>query len=78
MYMIVTKAVLHYSEIDYGYVREALYEATSHPTAHRLLTQIHHLTSEIYCDVLVRKYPNTILTHDQGTIEVCSDIHCCS
>ena len=51
--MIVTKAVLflaisinfvstiiYCSElpIDYVYVREALHEATSHPTAHRLLT----------------------------------------
>ena len=39
---------------------------------------IHHLTSEVYCDILVWKHPNTILTHDQSAIECCSDIHCCS
>ena len=40
--------------------------------------QFNLLTYDIYGIVLLWKHPNTILTHNQCTIEVCSSIDCCS
>ena len=36
------------------------------------------LTSKVYGSALVWEYQITIFTQDEGAIEVCSNIDCCS
>ena len=60
-----------------------MHSKVTYSTSHTLITNLHGdkywmLTYDVYGAVLVWKHPNTISTHNSGSIEVWSGIDCCS